>query len=151
MQARLSEQHLLDDRIRQYQSLTQQATRLLRSPGGIPLARTFVLEPCGEGVELDTRLVELSQDCFAITPIGRQDSVYLAVIGKCLQGALGHCVNGKRSGQRLDVNDVGCLGIFGSRALGVHTLLELEYHHHVVRSGGFLDLEVLRTVVERAA
>jgi len=38
------------------------------------------------------------------------------VIGQRVQGALGHGVHGERRGERLDIEDVGRVGILGSRA-----------------------------------
>ena len=85
-------------------------------PGFDERSSPFILESACQGVEVDAGLPELSQDCFAITAIGRQDAVNFAVIGEGFQGGLRHCVNRQWRGQRLDVKDVRGLGIFGSRA-----------------------------------
>src|SRR4029453_4683306 len=76
----------------------------------------FVLDPCGQGIEVDGRLGELFQSRFAVAAIGRHDFAEIAVIGEGFQCSLGHRVHRERRSERLDIEDSGGLRILGSRA-----------------------------------
>src|SRR5260370_36037432 len=72
-------------------------------PGFDERSSPFVLESGGQGVEVDTGLAELSQDCLEIASIGWQHPVDFAVTGQGFQGGLRHCVDRQRRSQPFDL------------------------------------------------
>src|ERR1700747_2541955 len=77
---------------------------------------TFVLEPGGERVDIDTRLGEARQYCLAIASVRGEGRADLALVGEGLEGALRHGVDGEGRSESLDVEDVGGARILGAGA-----------------------------------
>src|ERR1700738_1255115 len=77
---------------------------------------TFVLEPGGERVDIDTRLGEARQYCLAIASIRGEGRPDFAMVAEGLEGALRHRIDGEGRGESLDVEDVGGVRILGAGA-----------------------------------
>ena len=67
-------------------------------------------------------LANLASTSSQLPPSRGQDRADLPMIGEGFQGGLGHRVHGKRRGQRLDVQNVGSLGVLGAGAGPQQTL-----------------------------
>jgi len=81
-------------------------------PGADKRLRPFVLKPGRQGVDIDTCLRELRQDFLAVTAVCRQEFTNFAVLRQRFQCALRHGVDREGRREGLDVEDVGCPGIF---------------------------------------
>src|SRR5260370_118272 len=84
-------------------------------PGFDERGGPFVLKPGGQGVNVDTGLGELRQHLLAVATVRWQDCAEFTVIGEGFQCFLGHGVHRQRRGEGFDIEDVGSLGILGSR------------------------------------
>ena len=82
----------------------------------------FALQLRRQRVDVDARLAEFGQHLLAVAAVGRHHAADLAMVGEGQQRALGHGVDGVRSRQGLDVQDVGRLRILGARAGQQQTL-----------------------------
>src|SRR5215468_5071194 len=68
--------------------------------------RTFLLQLCREGIDVDAGLAELGQDGFAVAAVVGHRGADLSVVGKRLQRAFRHRVHGERRRERLDVKHI---------------------------------------------
>src|SRR6266850_5856310 len=91
-------------------------------PGFHEGLRSLILELGGQRVDVDPGLRDLRQNGLGVTAVGRQDRAELPVVGEGFEGALWHRVHGERRGERLDVEDVGCLRVLRARAGPQRTL-----------------------------
>src|SRR5262249_41018689 len=80
-------------------------------PGLHERLRALVLELGGQGVAVDAGPGELRQHRLAVAAVYRQQGANLAVVSEGFQGAFGHGVHRESSGEGLDVQDVGRLGV----------------------------------------
>ena len=85
-------------------------------PGCDERRGAFALKIGCEFFIVDAGLGKRGDHAFGIAAILRQDLTQCAVIGERQQRLLGNRIDGVRRSQRLDVKDIGGLGIFGAGA-----------------------------------